>query len=541
MLAAVLGTGSYWQMARQLEDKQTYDLCVLDAAHQVFDKHHPLELYVATVVASLEAGVAAPSPSYADMPPEEKAETDRLVAATCRRPSTAWFGAYSLVVIAGLAALAAAGYWTLPQWRIRRRRLVGASRAGLPEDLLRELDGLSQAAGVRVRYHVHPTDDRVEGVAFGRVGRRRVELKSGLLAAARTDRPAFRAIVEHELAHIRNRDLDASYLTLALWRPFVLLALVVVLGYRDDLQGAAYFGKTPGLVAYVVMLVLLVYLARNSVLRNREYHADAYAARHEPGRAALIRLLSVESEAEQWSRLAGTHPSRRHRRRVLEGAVPIPELGPGDAFVLGMLFALALPLLPGQGSRFYFEWSYRLHWTDQLVVRPFFPALELPVLLPVGAALAVGAWRAVRELSVRDTVRWALQAGTALGAGLLVGDWAVPSGPAIDMVPLHDLSGPGTAPPTGRATVFLAGLTTVLALAAAAAVWRRARLTERFGLGGAAFAAYGAAWAVVWFPDALGKNLHTLQDATGRFLLFFPVAGLIAALVRGVRKHPGMQ
>ena len=41
-----------------------------------------------------------------------------------------------------------------------------------------------------------------------------------------TDQPAFRAVLLHELAHLRNGDVDKTYLTLAIWRAFVAGALI---------------------------------------------------------------------------------------------------------------------------------------------------------------------------------------------------------------------------------------------------------------------------------------------------------------------------
>lgn len=41
-----------------------------------------------------------------------------------------------------------------------------------------------------------------------------------------TDPSAFRAVMLHELAHLRNRDVDKTYFTIGIWRAFVVVALI---------------------------------------------------------------------------------------------------------------------------------------------------------------------------------------------------------------------------------------------------------------------------------------------------------------------------
>jgi Zn-dependent protease with chaperone function len=62
--------------------------------------------------------------------------------------------------------------------------------------------------------------------AFGRLGRYYVSLTGGLVATFYTDRPAFRAVVLHELAHLRNADVNMTCFTVALWRAFVVVAIL---------------------------------------------------------------------------------------------------------------------------------------------------------------------------------------------------------------------------------------------------------------------------------------------------------------------------
>src|SRR5205823_4879351 len=123
-------------------------------------------------------------------------------------------------------------------------------------------------------------------------GRRYVQLDAALVDTFATDPAAFRAVVLHELAHLRNRDVDVTYLTIAIWRSFVALAVLplVLLLLHPSLFATPLRWRlaelSPSLLlrAGVAMLVLagLVYLTRNAVLRTRELYADARTAGFAP-------------------------------------------------------------------------------------------------------------------------------------------------------------------------------------------------------------------------------------------------------------------
>src|SRR5262249_56113988 len=64
------------------------------------------------------------------------------------------------------------------------------------------------------------------GLAFGLPGRRFVAISGGLATKLWTDPGVFRAVVLHELAHLRNGDVDKTYATVAVWWSFVATALL---------------------------------------------------------------------------------------------------------------------------------------------------------------------------------------------------------------------------------------------------------------------------------------------------------------------------
>ena len=60
-----------------------------------------------------------------------------------------------------------------------------------------------------------------------------------MVALAYTDPEAVRAIVLHELSHIRNRDVDQTYFTMALWYAFLLVAVIPLLANLEGNSVAA--------------------------------------------------------------------------------------------------------------------------------------------------------------------------------------------------------------------------------------------------------------------------------------------------------------
>ncbi|WP_086825947.1 M48 family metalloprotease [Allokutzneria sp. NRRL B-24872] len=254
----------------------------------------------------------------------------------------------------GLGGLAALIYFSLPRWRIRRRGLVPLS---LTPELAVELDGLVERAGLRRTpvFLVDPVNFNCGGVAFGTRRQPCVCLDAGLVTRFRWDPAYFRVVVLHELAHLRNNDVPVTYLTIAVWRAFLVVGLVPFLATTLDpwltsttpfaspfpLWGKGYlFGIVP-IFIQVFALVLVVLLSRNAVLRSREYHADDRAAdwigRDEPGAV----LATVRASKHWWGGLISKHPLPG--KRVLAVAEPVRLLRPGfwEAAAAGVAIQIA--------------------------------------------------------------------------------------------------------------------------------------------------------------------------------------------------------
>ncbi|MER5850716.1 M48 family metalloprotease [Streptomyces sp. NPDC002012] len=287
-------------------------------------------------------------------------------------------------------ALVALVYWVLPGWRIRRRGYTPFNTRTLP-GIQEELARLMRSVGVdrRVNLLVDLLDGRVTALAFGRVGKRYVLLSRGLIALHHTDPGAFRAIILHELAHLRNRDVDIAYLTLISSSVFSsMVAIPVTLAFPlaalDPSAGPASFYL--GTAAGVLVFGLAVPLTRNAVLRSREFHADARAASWENGATRLTAVLSTQRETDSQAAVPPVeflrpHPLAARRLDALRDPTPLFSFVPWEGFALGLVCAMA------QGPVTAFTSGF-------LGLPPSHPLAALPAALPLAVGAAYGLWRA---------------------------------------------------------------------------------------------------------------------------------------------------
>jgi Zn-dependent protease with chaperone function len=447
-------------------------------------------------------------------PSGDDLELYNLYSAGCPGDGSLLPGLAGLVSLAGLFTGAALIYWLLPGWRRRQRHLVDLDAAGIPQDLADDVEHLVRDAGVQVTVLVNPTEYRADGIAFGHLGHRYIEITSGMLAMHTEDRAGFKAIFAHELGHIRNRDLDVTHLTVALWRSFVFLSVAALAVLRVN----------PGSVAnglHLATLWLVVYLTRNGLLRAREYAADAFSARR--NRPALVRLLERRRTNETiWSILPGTHPRAAKRIAALRPDRPPHDLSYGDAFALGAVAWLALPISMSWRLNFAVAMlARRAHLITNIdVLTGGYPWVSLSVLVPTTAALAVATWRIATAGRAARLIPLTL----ALVAG---------AESAITVTPrTSDLSVRWAGAPIAvyYLVVAFSTVAAVAVLAAACLAWRRAAdllptRRQPWIIGG-----YGALLALVYAPHAM--------PWAGVVLLGFPLVGLVLSRYRGGR--PGL-
>ncbi|MEU9114970.1 M48 family metalloprotease [Streptomyces sp. NPDC048483] len=334
---------------------------------------------------------------------------------------------------------AAALYVWLPRWKSRRGRVISVDEADPGEELRAELMRLVAMARLRTvpAFVVDPASFDAGAEAFGRAGRHTVCLHAGLLVARRGSadgRAGFHAVVLHELAHLRNRDVDLAYAVTALWRVF--LALVVVpftVLYGGSFVAAQFFGAFYGAdalfwpagragvlraVAHALFMVLLVVLARADALRHRELYADADAVALGAARGvwdgardrgSSVRfpaslqiptyLQRVRSGVSAWW---STHPSWAVRRRSLADPAALFSLGAEQMFLIGWAALVSAHTLSGLWGNTVATWA---------------------TALPLTALVTLAAWRSL-AYAEHHGLRGpdGLRSGLALGTGLACGE-----------------------------------------------------------------------------------------------------------------------
>ena len=321
------------------------------------------------------------------------------------------------IVLGGAALLLLVGAFVhaaTPRWMMRRRRLVPLSDDDAPgvSDCFRRL---CEEAGLR-RQPLLLWDPLAPGgaaLAFGRRRRPHVAVGAGLVIQFYRDRAAFEAVVRHELAHVANGDVGITYLSLSIWRAFVVAALLpyAVLLVRQpegDIVAAAW---------HVAALAGLVYLIRNSVLRAREYYADVRVTHWDPD-SALPRVLGTlpERRGPGWRRWLGLHPTASQRLAIVADTRPLLRLGVWDAVAAGLMTGLSIPILLEQ-----------VHVLIEALGTPVsldhVATLTALVVAPLGAVIGAGVCREAfaARLSGEGAPRFG-RIVVGLVTGYLVGD-----------------------------------------------------------------------------------------------------------------------
>jgi len=314
-------------------------------------------------------------------------------------------------MVGGVAlVLAVAVALTIVWPRIKERRAgFRPLEAEDAPEALAELAELARAAGLREepRWVWAPLKQSATGVAFGFPGHYAVGLTGGLVVKQATDPDGFRAVVRHELAHIRNRDVGLTYATLALWYAF-LLAAVLPFGLTLLDEGSFALSVTWRLV----VLAALVYLTRNAVLRSREIYADVRASTDDGPGGALSRVVGALRAREDrlpW-RLLALHPAPERRVAALADTRPLFSIGAIEVFAAGL------------AATINFDSVHSLvgwYVDDPLDIAMIAALVFAPLLVGVvGVALWRDRFGALASGTPTQAV-WPL--GLALAAGMLIG------------------------------------------------------------------------------------------------------------------------
>ncbi|WP_330342261.1 M48 family metalloprotease [Streptomyces sp. NBC_00557] len=338
-----------------------------------------------------------------------------------------------LVVTAGVL------YWTLPLWKQRRRRLVPVEAIDRHGELPAVLEELAGVAGLTRRplFVVAPAARTASAVVFGRWRRHVVCLHGGLVAVRQRDPRTFSAVVLHELAHIRNRDVDITYATVALWRVFLVTVLPgyvvsAVLALHASLSSPVF--AAPSVVATtrdltsMAVMIALVFLVRADILRTRELYADAGALRW--GADPAVWPGATDEVNRDRGRLATlrraffgvwrSHPGWQQRREALADAEELFRPWALTLFLTGATASTCAAQLYTFGS----GWLVRL-------------AADMVAAL-VATTVGVSLWRAAAWAVLRgDPAPSGLRAGWWLGVGLMLGEVLTGSVSGWRVLPRH--------------------------------------------------------------------------------------------------------
>ena len=394
-------------------------------------------------------------------------DADPLAVAACLAPEDRLTAVWMLF---GLACVAGAGVvvylWVLPSWWLRGNDI---KPYGTTDPSLAEAIGeYSDAVGIS-RPRLFLRQSRVPSAVALAVRRRpALVLNLGLLLQFRLDPPSFRAVVLHELAHIRNGDVGRTFVALAL---VVALGLVAGVPYLMALGVSLLGPPTPdhdplyilGVVWRAVVMPLIVLVTLAAVLRARELFADARCAAWQGDPSALARVLSRLKDGPTGSGWLAMHPAPAERRAALEEPRRLFATHRTDAFAVGVIAAAIGPelsvllglLLAGSAVQ---------SWRDVMA------GLTVGGLVAgiVGLAMA----RALLPELVEDGPRRASPALTLpLGGGLIVGQTVALSG-ALDISGLALLQPAELAFAVAFAAVLLVSLRVLLAwMAASIRAW----------------------------------------------------------------------
>ena len=160
--------------------------------------------------------------------------SEQLVRATrqrleCVTPQfhemAAWAG-WGIVLLFAVAVV----LYLLHPWWITRRHQLAPLRADAYPDLFTELDDLRRSMNVTgyVAWWMKRSGDEITGKAFGLPWRRQVFLTNALVLSCTPGDRNFqlsRATIAHELAHLKNQDVDKTYFATSLYWAYLMVAV----------------------------------------------------------------------------------------------------------------------------------------------------------------------------------------------------------------------------------------------------------------------------------------------------------------------------
>ena len=341
--------------------------------------------------------------------------------AQCTTPLSHHLVPFRIIGIALLLGVAFGIYWFFPVWKIRRDKLQLLTDQDVPE-ISACLTSLCREAGLSSPpvFVWNPLKLNSGTLAFGRLGRYYVSLSGGLIMQFYTDRPAFQAVVRHELAHLQNADVNLTYFTMAIWWAFIATALIpgtISLLWRDVNLETYVF------LFHLAASTTVIYLTRNAVLRARELYADVRASAGSGSASVLVRVLQAIPLGKEahWRALFQLHPHPHVRILALADTSRLFRMTFWDAFGAGI--AVIIALMATQGSFLVGFLAFDLSMFGYIgMVATIFIVLPLLFFSLVIGAVGLGVARETFASLMQNKVpHGAGRLGIALALGMLLG------------------------------------------------------------------------------------------------------------------------
>ncbi|MEX2551723.1 MAG: M48 family metalloprotease [Actinomycetota bacterium] len=252
-----------------------------------------------------------------------------------------------------------------------------------------------------------------DAIAFGTFRRHQVALGAGLVAAYYAQPATFDAVIRHELAHFRNRDVGITYLANSLWYAFILLAIIPFL-----LVKVIGDGLTLGVGWRLAVLTALVFVVRNAILRARELYADVRASIWDGPAGRLAEVVTNLGTARRRTGFTLFHPSSSSRAAAMSDPGRLMPLSPWDALSAGLTATISVPVVATLFA------ALVTGTTSSTFSQAAASILFAPLL---GAAVAVGLWRGAFVARAKgERSLSSLRISIPMAAGVILGTWLSP-------------------------------------------------------------------------------------------------------------------
>lgn len=338
---------------------------------------------------------------------------------SCIRQANLRLGMLVAVMLVTLLGVSLVVYLVMPRWIGRNHDPIASAAAksiavsaAVPR--LQAMIDRESSARRRVYLFIALDNSVNGGRAFGWWARYRVVLNVSEFVLGDVE-TAF----AHELAHIRNRDVDLTYATIAVWWGFLAAVAVpfVVVGVTAPSFLFDFSWR-------LTLLLALLWVIRASVLRTRELYADARVGVTRSGRERMIVLLEKRATREGAAEERGlrrwvafrNHPGHADRVATIRDGAGLFRLEPAVAAATGGLIGFGLP------PTFYLV---VLLWPDAYEDGAWLGGLAFGLLS--ASVLSGIVWRAtLRHLAVGAAAPRGWRIALPFAGGLLAGQVVTP-------------------------------------------------------------------------------------------------------------------